>query len=98
MRLNESIGRKIAKARTEAGLSLEQLAASLNITTETLLSYEAGRERVIPAHLSEISVALNLPIVDLVDSVGALPQKSIKTETWRDASSSGHDSPKNISR
>lgn len=56
------IGRRIQKAREEAGLSQEELASRLGITQSALSNYELGKRRLYLANLEQMSVALGKPL------------------------------------
>jgi transcriptional regulator with XRE-family HTH domain len=62
MRHNDdgSIGRRIAQARREAGLTQEELARLIGVTTRSIQGYEAGN--VIPfRHLRKLEEAAEKP-------------------------------------
>jgi transcriptional regulator with XRE-family HTH domain len=56
------IGRKIQKAREEAGLSQEQLASRLGYTQAALSNYELGKRRLYLANIEQIAKELNKPL------------------------------------
>lgn len=60
--LASQIGARVREARCEAGLSIEQIAQSLSITTETFLAAERGDIRFTSSQ-----------IVDLCDLLDRLP-------------------------
>ena len=56
------IGKRIQKAREEAGLSQEELASRLGITQSALSNYELGKRRLYLANLEQLSTALKRPL------------------------------------
>jgi transcriptional regulator with XRE-family HTH domain len=58
----EEIGRKIFKAREEAGISQEELASRLGLTQAALSNYELGKRRIHLAGLESIAGALGKPL------------------------------------
>jgi len=61
------IGRKIQKAREEAGLSQEELASRLGYTQAALSNYELGKRRLYLANLEQIARQLNKPLSYFLD-------------------------------
>lgn len=72
-RLNEAelaiaIGRRIARMRVAAGLTLREMAARLGINHSTLVGYEAGRRSIRATQLVAIAHALGIaPAALLID-------------------------------
>ncbi len=62
MKAYEEIGRKLQKAREEAGLSQEELARKLGCTQASLSNYELGKRRLYLADLQRIGQLLGKPI------------------------------------
>ncbi len=62
MKAYEEIGRKLQKAREEAGLSQEELAGKLGCTQASLSNYELGKRRLYLADLQRIGQLLGKPI------------------------------------
>jgi len=62
------IGRKIQKAREEAGLSQEELAARLGCTQAALSNYELGKRRLYLSQLERISEVLGKPITYFLET------------------------------
>ncbi len=62
MKAYEEIGRKIQKAREEAGLSQGDLAKKLGCTQASLSNYELGKRRLYLADLQRIGQLLGKPI------------------------------------
>jgi transcriptional regulator with XRE-family HTH domain len=58
----KDIGRKIQKAREEAGLSQEELASRLGYTQAALSNYELGKRRLYLANIEQIARELNKPL------------------------------------
>jgi len=58
----KDIGRRIQKAREEAGLNQDQLAARLGLSQATLSNYELGKRRLYLAQLEAISRELGKPL------------------------------------
>lgn len=56
------IGRRIQKAREEAGLSQEELASALGITQSALSNYELGKRRLYLANLEQLATVLGRPL------------------------------------
>jgi len=62
MKAYEEIGRKLQKAREEAGLSQEDLAKKLGCTQASLSNYELGKRRLYLADLQRIGQLLGKPV------------------------------------
>ena len=58
----KNIGKKIQKAREEAGLSQDELASRLGYTQAALSNYELGKRRLYLANIEQIALALNKPL------------------------------------
>jgi len=58
----KNIGRKIQKARDEAGLSQEEMASQLGYTQAALSNYELGKRRLYLANIEQIARILNKPL------------------------------------
>jgi len=58
----KDIGRKIQKAREEAGLSQEELASRLGYTQAAFSNYELGKRRLYLANIEQIARELNKPL------------------------------------
>lgn len=68
MNAYEEIGRKLQKAREEAGLSQEELARRSGCTQAAMSYYELGKRRLYFAQLKKISEILHRPITYFLDS------------------------------
>ena len=74
MKAYEEIGKKLQRAREEAGLSQEELARKLGCTQSSLSNYELGKRRLYLADLQRIGQILGKPITYfLEDSEEELP-------------------------
>jgi transcriptional regulator with XRE-family HTH domain len=62
MKAYEEIGRKLQKAREEAGLSQEELAKQIGCTQASLSNYELGKRRLYLADLQRIGQLLGKPV------------------------------------
>jgi len=62
MKAYELIGKKLQKAREEAGMSQEELAKKLGYTQASLSNYELGKRRLYLSDLKRISHILSKPI------------------------------------
>lgn len=60
--IDHDIGKRIQKAREEAGLSQDELASMMGITQSALSNYELGKRRLYLANLQEIALRLNRPL------------------------------------
>jgi transcriptional regulator with XRE-family HTH domain len=68
--IDHDIGRRIQKAREEAGLSQDELASMIGITQSALSNYELGKRRLYLANLQEIAKRLNRPLTCFLDVEG----------------------------
>jgi transcriptional regulator with XRE-family HTH domain len=64
------LGVRIRVARTEAGLSQEELATRIGISCQQLQKYEVAANRVTVARLIDISDALGLDVTRLLSDTG----------------------------
>ena len=63
----KDIGKKIQRAREEAGLSQEELASRLGYTQAALSNYELGKRRLYLANIEQIARELNKPLSYFLD-------------------------------
>ena len=76
----KDIGRKIQKAREEAGLSQEELASRLGNTQAALSNYELGKRRLYLANIEQIARELNKPLSYFLNE-SAMPANTEPGET-----------------
>ena len=60
--IQKKMGKRIQKAREEAGLSQEELASLMGCTQAALSNYELGKRRLYLANLAQLARILNKPI------------------------------------
>jgi transcriptional regulator with XRE-family HTH domain len=58
----KNIGKRIQKAREEAGLSQEELSSRLGYTQAALSNYELGKRRLYLPNIEQIAKELNKPL------------------------------------
>ena len=75
----KDIGKKIQKAREEAGLSQEELASRLGYTQAALSNYELGKRRLYLANIEQIARELNKPLSYFLDE-SAVPEYAERGE------------------
>ena len=75
----KDIGKKIQRAREEAGLSQEELASRLGYTQAALSNYELGKRRLYLANIEQIARELNKPLSYFLDESPA-PAKAERGE------------------
>jgi transcriptional regulator with XRE-family HTH domain len=63
----KAIGKKIQKAREEAGLSQEELSSRLGYTQAALSNYELGKRRLYLPNIEQIARELNKPLSYFLD-------------------------------
>lgn len=64
--MSKSVGRNIKKFREEKGLTQDRLAATLNVTRQTLSSWETGRTQPDIDTLHSLSLALEVSVEELI--------------------------------
>jgi len=67
MKAYEEIGRKLQKAREEAGLSQDELAKKLGCTQASLSNYELGKRRLYLSDLQRIGQLLGKPVTHFLE-------------------------------
>ncbi len=67
MKAYEQIGRRLQKAREEAGMSQDELARILGYTQSSFSNYELGKRRLYFADLQRIGKILGKPITYFLD-------------------------------
>jgi transcriptional regulator with XRE-family HTH domain len=60
--MEDKVGKRIQKAREEAGMSQDELASMMGITQSALSNYELGKRRLYLENLQEIARRLNRPL------------------------------------
>jgi transcriptional regulator with XRE-family HTH domain len=65
----KKLGKRIQRAREEAGLNQEQLAGILGCSQPTLSNYEKGKSRIYLAQLQKVADALNKPITYFLEAM-----------------------------
>jgi transcriptional regulator with XRE-family HTH domain len=60
--MEDRVGKRIQKAREEAGMSQDELASMIGITQSALSNYELGKRRLYLENLQEIARSLNRPL------------------------------------
>ena len=75
----KDIGKKIQKAREEAGLSQGELASRLGYTQAALSNYELGKRRLYLANIEQIARELNKPLSYFLEE-SAIPTKVAQGE------------------
>jgi transcriptional regulator with XRE-family HTH domain len=85
-----TIGKRIQRAREEAGLSQEELASRLGCTQAALSNYELGKRRLYLANIEQIAKLLNKPLNYFLNdsnfkanSQSQEPQDEIQAEIMR---------------
>ncbi|GGD36735.1 hypothetical protein GCM10010915_16740 [Microbacterium faecale] len=68
---SEKIGRRIAKARTDAGVSARALAECADMDLTNFQRIERGRGNPTISTLVQIAVALEVDVSELVAGIGA---------------------------
>lgn len=71
-RLDQEIGEKIRRRRTEKGVSQQQLAEQMGITCQQIQKYEYGVNRVSASMLVGIAEALSVRMADLLPTARAV--------------------------
>lgn len=75
-RFYEEVGRRLRRARTEAGLTQQQLAAAVDLSRASVANIEAGRQPFPVYTLALFARALELPIGALVPNSDVLEPSS----------------------
>ena len=65
----KKIGKKLQKAREEAGLSQKELARRLGCTQASLSNYELGKRRLYLAELQHLSEILGKPVTFFLEDI-----------------------------
>jgi transcriptional regulator with XRE-family HTH domain len=63
----KKLGRHIAKLRREAGLNQSELASLCDKDRQSIQRLESGGMNPTAFYLSEIAIALNVPLKELLD-------------------------------
>ena len=71
-------GRRLAMAREDAGLSVNQMADRLRVDRRTITRYERGRGVVPPAILLAYQVICDVP-ADFIEGRAALTQETVSS-------------------
>jgi transcriptional regulator with XRE-family HTH domain len=76
--VTQVVGRRIAAARREAGLTHAELAARLGWPRDTLIHYEHGRRAITVDRLEAIAAALDLPPASFLIDDATLSQLIVR--------------------
>ena len=68
--LDRQIGERIRKRRHDIGMSQSTLAMAIGVTFQQVQKYERGANRISAVTLVEIAKALDLDVVDLLQTAG----------------------------
>ena len=60
------LGQRLRSMRVEAALTQNEVAAKVEVSTQTIRNWEAGRHEPGPAALDKLSEVLNKPIADIM--------------------------------
>src|SRR5262245_50760022 len=72
VKLYAVIGERIARARTRNNMSQADLAAEVGVARASITQAESGQQRLPLQSLYLIAAVLNVPIADLLPTVGEL--------------------------
>lgn len=75
----KAVARQIQKARTSRGVSIEELASSLNVSIKSLQSVEAGEAELSALQLQDLAAAVGIGIEDF--SAAGLSETSASSPT-----------------
>lgn len=77
-RFNEEVGRRIAAARRELGVSGVELARAAEIAPSALCAFESGERRCAAYILARLAAALRVGVADLIPkfAICEIPKKS----------------------
>lgn len=67
----EGLGPRLNRLRRQAGLTLADVAAALNVSKPTVWAWEKGKARPLPERLDAIAAALGVPPAELAEPAGA---------------------------
>jgi transcriptional regulator with XRE-family HTH domain len=72
--LLDRVGSRIRRARTDRGMSQQDLAVAVGIEPETISRTETGASAMSLASLARVAKALEVSLGDLLDADRALPE------------------------
>jgi transcriptional regulator with XRE-family HTH domain len=75
--IDSHIGAYIRKRRKMLGLSQKQLAEMICVTSQQVIKYERGANRVSAGRLYDIACALNAPIASFYEGLGDRPPQTV---------------------
>ena len=81
---DDQFGRRLAHARQDAGLTLQELAERVGWYVSTLHNYESGRRPLKVAQLAQLAAALNSLLVGFLSHRRAsqLPRPAMRRGAW----------------
>jgi transcriptional regulator with XRE-family HTH domain len=82
--IQKKIGKRIQKAREEAGLSQEELASRMGCTQAALSNYELGKRRMYLANLSQLADILHKPLNYFLGETEDKPVSPQQPEPYND--------------
>ena len=82
--IQKKMGKRIQKAREEAGLSQEELASLMGCTQAALSNYELGKRRLYLANLAQLARILNKPINYFLEEPEDIKEEPLPQEPFND--------------
>jgi transcriptional regulator with XRE-family HTH domain len=78
--VDEHVGRRLRLRRNLLGLSKDELAKRLGVTSQLIQKYEAGETRISASRLYEIAVQLAVPIIWFFDELEDKKRSPVESE------------------
>jgi transcriptional regulator with XRE-family HTH domain len=78
--VDEHVGRRLRLRRNLLGLSQDELAKRLGVTSQLIQKYEAGETRISASRLYEIAVQLAIPIIWFFDELEDKKRSPVESE------------------
>jgi transcriptional regulator with XRE-family HTH domain len=82
--IQKKIGKRIQKAREEAGLSQEELASRMGCTQAALSNYELGKRRMYLANLAQLAEILHKPLNYFLEEAEDISESPQQSEPYND--------------
>lgn len=82
---NKDIGGRVRTLRQAAGLTQEQLAEKMGVSTQQIQKYESGRDNISTEKLQHLATAFSVPVQEFFSEVGEVAPLQVAEQVLLDS-------------